>query len=74
LGSWKLEPRKGIPASKLQTMKILVANIGTTSLKWRLFDFSNGAERVVHKGGFERVTDYPKAIEDCLTELKSSNA
>jgi acetate kinase len=55
-------------------MKILVANIGTTSLKWRLFDFSNGAERLVHKGGFERVTDYPKAIEDCLTELKSSNA
>jgi acetate kinase len=55
-------------------MKILVANIGTTSLKWRLFDFSNGAERLVHKGGFERVTDYPKAIEDCLTELKSSHA
>jgi acetate kinase len=55
-------------------MKILVANIGTTSLKWRLFDFSNGTERLVHKGGFERVTDYPKAIEDCLTELKSSNA
>src|SRR5271168_1286476 len=55
-------------------MKILVANIGTTSLKWRLFDFSNGAERLVHKGGFERVTDYPKAIEDCLMELKSANA
>jgi acetate kinase len=55
-------------------MKILVANIGTTSLKWRLFDFSNGAERLVHKGGFERVTDYPKAIEDCLAELKNANA
>jgi acetate kinase len=55
-------------------MKILVANIGTTSLKWRLFDFSNGAERLVHKGGFERVTDYPKAIEDCLAELKSAHA
>ncbi|MGC9941600.1 MAG: acetate kinase [Verrucomicrobiota bacterium] len=55
-------------------MKILVANIGTTSLKWRLFDFSNGAERLVHKGGFERVTDYPKAIEDCLAELKQANA
>lgn len=24
-------------------MKILIANIGSTSLKWRLFDFSNGA-------------------------------
>jgi acetate kinase len=55
-------------------MKILVANIGTTSLKWRLFDFSNRTERLVHKGGFERVTDYPKAIEDCLAELKQSNA
>src|ERR1700722_557626 len=55
-------------------MKILVANIGTTSLKWRLFDFSNGTERLVHKGGFERVTDYPKAIEDCLAELKNTHA
>ena len=55
-------------------MKILVANIGTTSLKWRLFDFSNSTERLLHKGGFERVTDYPKAIENCLAELKSANA
>ena len=30
------------------------------SLKWRLFDFSNGEERLLHKGGFERVTDYPQ--------------
>ena len=35
-------------------MKILVANIGSTSLKWRLFDFSNGTETLLHKGGFER--------------------
>ena len=55
-------------------MKILVANIGSTSLKWRLFDFSNNAERLLHKGGFERVSDYPKAIEDCLAELKQANA
>ena len=54
-------------------MKILVANIGSTSLKWRLFDFSNNAERLLHKGGFERVTDYAKAIEDCLAELKKAN-
>ena len=51
-------------------MKILVANLGSTSLKWRLFDFSNGAERMLHKGGFERVTDYAKAIGDCLQQLK----
>jgi len=56
------------------SMKVLVANIGSTSLKWRLFDFSNGGERLLHKGGFERVTDYPKAIEDCLAQLKQAGA
>lgn len=55
-------------------MKILVANIGSTSLKWRLFDFANNGERLLHKGGFERVTDYARAIEDCLAELKKSGA
>ena len=53
-------------------MKILVANIGSTSLKWRLFDFSDGTEKLLHKGGFERVTDYPKAIEDCLGQLRDA--
>ena len=28
-------------------MKILVANLGSTSLKWRLFDFSNGQEQML---------------------------
>jgi acetate kinase len=55
-------------------MKILIANIGSTSLKWRLFDFANDAERLLHKGGFERVTDYAKAIEDCLVQLKAAGA
>jgi len=54
-------------------MKILVANLGSTSLKWRLFDFSNGQERLLHKGGFERVADYPKAIGDCLLQLKDAS-
>ena len=53
-------------------MKILIANLGSTSLKWRLFDFSNGQERVLHKGGFERVTNYSKAINDCLGEIKTA--
>lgn len=53
-------------------MKVLVANIGSTSLKWRLFDLSNGAETLLHKGGFERVTDYPKAIDDCLAALREA--
>jgi acetate kinase len=56
------------------SMKILIANIGSTSLKWRLFDFANGAEKLLHKGGFERVSDYPKAIEDCLAQLKEAGA
>ena len=55
-------------------MKILIANIGSTSLKWRLFDFSNNAERLLHKGGFERVADFPKAIEDSLVQLKEAGA
>jgi acetate kinase len=51
-------------------VKVLIANLGSTSLKWRLFDFSNGQERMLHKGGLERVSDYPKAITDCLGQLK----
>jgi acetate kinase len=53
-------------------MKILVANIGSTSLKWRLFECSDAAERLLHKGGFERVEDYSRAIEDCMAALKSA--
>src|SRR5215813_2878486 len=53
-------------------MKILVANLGSNSLKWRLFDFSNGQEKLLHKCGFERVTDYAQAIGDCLAQLKTA--
>src|ERR1035441_9833245 len=53
-------------------MKILVANLGSTSLKWRLFDFANGQERLLHKGGFFGVPDYAKAIGDCLFQLKEA--
>lgn len=53
-------------------MKILVANLGSTSLKWRLFDGSNGQERLLHKGGLERVTDYARAIDDCLEQLREA--
>lgn len=55
-------------------MKILVTNIGSTSLKWRLFEFRDGGERVLHKGGFERVTDYAQAVEDCLAQLRAAGA
>lgn len=52
-------------------MKILVANLGSTSLKYRLFDFSGGRESLLTKGGFERVSDYAKTIQDCLVQLKA---
>ncbi|HEV2395109.1 MAG TPA: acetate kinase [Verrucomicrobiae bacterium] len=55
-------------------MKILVANLGSTSLKWRLFDFTSGQEQLLHKGGFERVADHAKAIGDCLVQLKDADA
>jgi acetate kinase len=53
-------------------MKILVANLGSTSLKWRLFDFAGGGERLLHKGGFERVADHSQAIADCLRQLQDA--
>jgi len=55
-------------------MKILVANIGSTSLKYRLFDFEDDVGELVARGGFERVKDYPDAIDKCLQELKKSGA
>lgn len=52
-------------------MKILVANLGSTSLKYRLFDCSGSEEKLLTRGGFERVSDYPLAIDTCLSELKA---
>ena len=51
-------------------MKVLVANLGSTSLKYRLFDFSGEQEKLLARGGIERVTDYAQAIESCLAELR----
>jgi acetate kinase len=62
-------------------VNILVANLGSTSFKFRLIRFSEASsgtrERFVEatllaKGGYERVTDYGQAIDDCLGELKSA--
>jgi acetate kinase len=52
-------------------MKILIANLGSTSLKYRLFDFAEG-EHMLARGGFERVGDYAQAIDACLGELKKA--
>ena len=54
-------------------MNILVANLGSTSLKFRLFRFDGaGGTALLAKGGYERITDYGKAIDDCLAELKAA--
>ncbi len=52
-------------------MNILVANLGSTSFKYRLFRFEGCREQLVAKGGYERVTDYGRAIDDCLDALRS---
>jgi len=51
-------------------VKILVANLGSTSLKYRLFDFSDEEEKLLARGGVERVADHAEAIESCLAELR----
>lgn len=54
-------------------MKVLVANIGSTSFKYRLFDMSNGA--VLAEGHTERIGQggscpgYASAIGGCLAEI-----
>jgi acetate kinase len=55
-------------------MKVLVANIGSTSFKYRLFEMSD--ERVLAQGRVERIgqaggdcPDYDTAIDRCLAEV-----
>jgi len=51
-------------------MRLLVANLGSTSFKFRLFALDGQRETLLAKGGYERVMDYGKAIDDCLAELQ----
>lgn len=52
-------------------MLILVANLGSTSFKYRLFRMDEADGEVVAKGGYERVTDHGQAIGDALAELQN---
>ncbi len=52
-------------------MKILVANLGSTSFKYRLFEMSDTAAELLASGGFERVTAYTPCIETMLDSLIS---
>lgn len=47
-------------------MLILVANLGSTSFKYRLFRMEEQGGEVLATGGHERVTDYAAAIDETL--------
>ncbi len=50
-------------------MKILVANLGSTSFKYRLFEMGASSADLLAKGGYERVTEYAPCIEKMLDSL-----
>jgi len=50
-------------------VKILVANLGSTSFKYRLLEMDDTNAAEVASGGYERVTDYTECIEDMLENL-----
>lgn len=50
-------------------MKILIANLGSTSFKYRLFEMDANSTRQLADGGFERVTAYTPCIEEMLERL-----
>lgn len=62
----------GPAAGAVQGVNLLVANLGSTSFKYRLYRIAGSSETLVAKGGFERVTDYGLAIDECLAALMSA--
>lgn len=50
-------------------MHILIANLGSTSFKYRLYQIEGTNEHVVASGGYERVTDYSEVINQALADL-----
>ncbi len=55
-------------------MLVLVANLGSTSFKYRLFRMDERGGNDIAKGGYERVTDYAAVIEDALATLQRDGA
>jgi acetate kinase len=51
-------------------MLILVANLGSTSFKYRLFRMAESGGEVLAQGGYERVADYAAVIDDALVTLQ----
>ncbi len=50
-------------------MKILIANLGSTSFKYRLFAVEGDEVVPGRKGGYERVTNYREVIADAVATL-----
>ena len=53
-------------------MNILIANLGSTSFKYRLFRFDGAVPTEVARGGRERVRHFGEALESSLVELTDS--
>jgi acetate kinase len=51
-------------------MRILVANLGSTSLKYRLYRINGESAELLAGGGSQRVTDYAAAIDLAFSELE----
>ena len=51
-------------------MLVLIANLGSTSFKYRVFLMDERGGVVVAKGGYERVTDHSATIDDALATLQ----
>ena len=53
-------------------MKILVANLGSTSFKYRLYQMDESGGEVVAKGGYERVEDHARVIDDASPRWRAT--
>ncbi|MBD5781927.1 acetate/propionate family kinase [Pelagicoccus sp. NFK12] len=51
-------------------MKILVANLGSTSFKYSLYEGDDSALTLLARGGYERVSDYGETIRDAISSMK----
>ncbi|AWI08812.1 acetate/propionate family kinase [Ereboglobus luteus] len=53
-------------------MNVLVANLGSTSFKYRLYAIDGAEARLLARGGFERVTDHGAVIDQAMNELAAA--
>lgn len=53
-------------------MKILVANLGSTSFKYQLFEGDADGLVPIAKGGYERVADHSECIRDAVSKMQEA--